>query len=103
MSEEKFLTVREVAQLLGGTEKDVLNLAESGSLPAYRIGGVYLRFQKGQVMEFKKSHGSLSPRPVNAQRGTGFERVRDFLYLNDFYILAFTVIVTLLVFIFRGD
>ena len=103
MSEEKFLTVREVAHLLGGTEKDILNLAEEGTLPAYRIGGVYLRFKKEQVLDFKKNHGSLSPHPVNADRDSAFQRFRDFFYLHDFYILAFGIIAALLVLIFRGD
>lgn len=103
MVEEKFLTVREVAQMIGGTEKDVLNLAEDGALPAYRIGGVYLRFKKAQVLEFKKNHGSLSPAPVSADKDSGFLRLKDFLYLHDFYILAFGIIAMLLVMIFHGE
>ena len=42
MNEEKLLTVREASLILGISEKEVLDLAESGAIPAYKIGGVYL-------------------------------------------------------------
>ena len=62
MAEEKLLTVREVSALLEISEKDVLDLAESGALPAYKVGGVYLRFKPSQVEEFKKSNASVGQR-----------------------------------------
>ena len=102
MNEEKFLTVREVAQLLGVTEKDILVLAEKGTLPAYRIGGVYLRFKKGQVLEYKKSVGPLSPSRAAREEASVAAKVFDFLYLNDFYIIAFAIVAALLMLIFRG-
>ncbi|MBU1999085.1 MAG: helix-turn-helix domain-containing protein, partial [Candidatus Omnitrophica bacterium] len=53
MSEEKLLTVRDVSFLLGVSEKEVLDLAQNSSIPAYKVGGVYLRFKKDQVDEYK--------------------------------------------------
>lgn len=103
MSEEKFLTVREASLILGATEKDVLDLAEKGTLPAYRIGGVYLRFKKEQILEYKKTHDSIFPHAAHTHNASLRDKIMDFLYLNDFYILAFSVIAALLVFIFRGD
>ena len=56
MAEEKLLTVREVAAFLGISEKDVLDLAQSSQIPAYKVGGVYLRFKKEQVEEYGLKH-----------------------------------------------
>ena len=56
MSEEKLLTIREVSLFLGISEKEVIDLAESQALPAYKIGGVYLRFKRQQIEEYRKKH-----------------------------------------------
>ena len=103
MAEEKFLTVREVSLILGISEKEVVDLVETGSLPAYRIGGVYLRFKKAQVFEFKNKSAVSSPKKLARHTEYPFkDRFSDFLYFNDFYILAGVVIIALLVIIFRG-
>jgi excisionase family DNA binding protein len=100
--QEKLLTIRDVAILLGISEKEVMDLAESGTIPAYKIGGVYLRFRREQVEAFrKKKAGTLSaprapaPYPLN-------ERVSDFFYFNDYYILVTLIVIILLVIIFHG-
>ena len=46
MADEKLLTVREVSVLLRISEKEVMDLAETGLIPAYKVGGVYVRFKK---------------------------------------------------------
>lgn len=81
------------------SEKDVLDLAESGALPAYKVGGVYLRFKPSQVEEFKKSNANVGQR---SREYTGMERVFDFLYFNDFYIIAAIVIAAMVYFIFKS-
>lgn len=102
MAEEKFLTVRDVSSILGVSEKEIVDLVETGSLPAYRIGGVYLRFKKAQVFEFKNKSPAFSPQPSRHPAYPFKDRLGDFIYFNDFYILAAIVIVSLLVIIFRG-
>ncbi len=102
MSEKKLLTVREVSHMLDVNEKEVVELAESGVLPAYKIGGIYLRFKKEQVLEFKKATTSQSKKPSAVQPYTFEERVSDFLYFNDFYILTGVAVFVLLVIIFQG-
>jgi len=88
MSEEKLLTVRDVSTILGVSEKEVLDLTESGVIPGYKIGGVYLRFKKDQVEQYKKSHAHLHPK-INQERSNGaLDKIRDFFYFNDFYIFA---------------
>lgn len=93
---EKLLTIRDAAMLLGISEKEVMNLAESGELPAYKVGGVYLRFKHDQLEQFKQKKGK------QAQSFSVMERIRDFLYFNDFYILSALIIIFILTIIFRG-
>lgn len=93
----KFLTVREVAGYLNITEKEVVDLAQSGAIPAYKVGGVYLRFKKEQIDGVRhKIHPDESLIKIE---GTPVEKVRDFIYHNDFYILSLIVIFVLLYFI----
>jgi excisionase family DNA binding protein len=98
MSEEKLLTVREVSHILGLNEKDVLDLAENGGIPAYKVGGVYLRFKRGQVEEYRRKIHSNSKvrREINFK-----DRVSDFFYYNDFYILSILLVVLMLFIIFK--
>ncbi len=102
MAEEKFLTVRDVSSILGVSEKEVVDFVEKGSLAAYRIGGVYLRFKKEQVLEFKKNFQVFTPKIDKPPRYPFKDRISDFIYFNDFYILAAVIIISLLVIIFRG-
>jgi excisionase family DNA binding protein len=102
MSEEKLLTVRDVAVLLGVSEKDVLDLAENGTIPAYKVGGVYLRFKSEQIEDFKKKSKMVSHQDRAMKDYTAWDRFRDFIYFNDFYIFAILLIFSMLFFIFRG-
>jgi excisionase family DNA binding protein len=102
MAEEKLLTVREVAAVLGVSEKEVVALSENGSIPAYKVGGVFLRFKREQVQEYLKRSQPLNPKPQEQKNYPAQDRLSDFFYFNDFYILAALIIVLLLVIIFRG-
>lgn len=87
---EKLLTIREVAALLGLTEKQVIDLAEEGKIPAYKVGGVYLRFKREQVEEYRKGI-KTGPKP---QTKIG-DSIADFFYFNDFYLVSALVIAVL--------
>jgi excisionase family DNA binding protein len=102
MAEERLLTVRDVSMLLGISEKEVLDLAENAKLPAYKIGGVYLRFKKEQVLEYKKSAHQTLPKIHTDKAYPLKDRIGDFFYFNDFYILSVLLIILLLVVIFQG-
>lgn len=98
MAEEKLLTIREVSLMLGLTEKEVMDLAENGSIPAYKVGGVYLRFKPQQVEEFRKKN----TQPIQqAQKYSLKDRIFDFYYFNDFYIFSLILIFILLFVIFK--
>ena len=102
MGEEKLLTVRDVSIILDISEREVVDLAESGAIPAYKVGGVYLRFKREQVMEYKKSRRPFLSKDDTVQRPSLKEKVSDFFYFNDFYILTGLLIISLLLVIFRG-
>ncbi|MFH1247726.1 MAG: excisionase family DNA-binding protein [Candidatus Omnitrophota bacterium] len=101
MSEEKLLTVRDVSFLLGVSEKEVLDLAQNSSIPAYKVGGVYLRFKKDQVDEYKKSLHHQN-REQHQTHYSLKERLADFFYFNDFYLLSFLIILLMLFVILKG-
>ncbi len=95
----KLLTIREVAQVLNLTEKEVIEFAQSGVIPAYKVGGIYLRFKREQLEEVRpriKPNQSLV-----AIEGTTAERIIDFIYHNDFYLVSLIVILSLLYLIVR--
>jgi excisionase family DNA binding protein len=102
MTDEKMLTVRDVSIMLGVSEKDVLDLTENGSIPGYKVGGVYLRFKKEQVEQYKKKRGHLKPEVSQAEPEGLASRVHDFLYFNDFYIFALFFIILLGYLVYRG-
>lgn len=102
MAEEKLLTVRDVSLILGISEKEVMDLAESGAIPAYKIGGVFLRFKKEQIQEFKKQTRKLHPKTEPNQEYPVKDKISDFFYFNDFYILTVLIIILLLIIILRG-
>ena len=102
MADEKLLTVREVSLLLSISEREVMNLAESGVIPAYKVGGVYLRFKREQVLGYQKSSHPVSPKAEPLPKSTFQDGVSDFFYFNDFYILAALLVVLLLAILLRG-
>jgi excisionase family DNA binding protein len=102
MSEEKLLTVRDVSSLLTVSEKEVMDLAENGSLPAYKIGGVYLRFKKEQVLDFRKKFQPFAAKVDERISYPLKDKIRDFLYFNDFYILTGLIVFALLFVILKG-
>lgn len=102
MAEEKLLTIREVSLILGISEKEVIALAESQTIPAYRIGGVYLRFRRHQVEEYRKVIRPQIHKRNILHKISFADKLSDFFYFNDFYILSFIAVAVILVIIFRG-
>jgi len=102
MTEEKMLTVRDVSIMLGVSEKDVLDLTDNGTLPGYKVGGVYLRFKQEQVEQYKKKQGLLKPKAAKEELVGLGSRIQDFFYFNDFYIFALIFIILLGYLVYRG-
>jgi excisionase family DNA binding protein len=94
----QYITVRETAQILGTTEKKIMDLVENKELQAYRIAGQFLRLKKADVMNMQNT-GTIVNETVQ-YKYTSAERVRDFFYYNDFYLISAGIIIILLYVIF---
>lgn len=113
MAEEKLLTVRDVSLILGISEKEVIDLTEKKLIPAYKVGGIYLRFKREQIEEFRKSFkpssyrivpsstDSWASRNFRSEKYSAKDRLSDFFYFNDFYILSLLIVLLLLVLILQ--
>lgn len=130
---EKLLSIREVAEYLNVSEDEVKRLVDIGELPAYSIGGTFLRFRKEQVdavlteistietAEPEHAKAVLDSRdkiahpytqmekeikrrqPAARQYDYTFlEKVRDFFYFNDFYILCLIIVGVLIYIIYKS-
>ncbi len=130
---EKLLSIKEVAEYLRLSEEEVKRLVDIGEIPAYKIGGSFLRFRKEQIdairseisivekeesehakvvldLKGKPAHTYTElekdikiKEPITRQYDYTFmERMKDFLYFNDFYILSFLIIFVLLYIIFKS-
>jgi len=96
---DQYISVREAAQLLGITEKRIMDLIDSKELVAYRIANQFLRLKKAAVLQLHKS-GTVTPESVQEPYTLG-EKISDFFYFNDFYIFCMAIILILLYIIFR--
>ncbi|VAX35526.1 hypothetical protein MNBD_UNCLBAC01-1890 [hydrothermal vent metagenome] len=98
MSSNQFVSVRETAQLLGINEKEVMNLIEDHKLQAYRIADKFLRLKKTEVLALRNT-GKVVREDTHYNYTTG-EKISDFFYFNDFYLLSLGIIGILLYIIF---
>ncbi|MCX5697483.1 MAG: helix-turn-helix domain-containing protein [Candidatus Omnitrophica bacterium] len=102
MADEKLLTIREVSTMLGISEKEVMNLSDSGAIPAYKIGGVYLRFKRQEIENYRRKIKPAQHKEPADNKYTLRDKVSDFFYFNDFYILTFILIGLILTVILKG-
>jgi excisionase family DNA binding protein len=98
---EKLWTTSEVAKCLGIGETDVDQLVRDGKLTGYKLGGQFLRFRPDEVKQLK---AHVTPRPEGAvatalEPRRGLERVRDFFYFYDFYLLSFVLLIGLILYV----
>ena len=94
----QYITVRESAQILGVSEKKIMDLIDGRQLQAYRIADQFLRLKRAEVMQIRQSGDVVSEQAQDVY--SGGERFRDFLYFNDFYLVVGLIIVSLLYVIF---
>ena len=98
MTSNQYISVRETAQILGISEKKVMDLIEEHKLQAYRIADKFLRLKKVEVLSLRNT-GHVSKEHVQLAY-TGAERIKDFFYFNDFYLFSLLVVLSLLYVIF---
>lgn len=105
---EKLLTLEEAARRLDLAVPEVEAMIQTGRLAAFRLGGdlVRLRLQDVEALRAQQWH-ALPPAkgsepvcpvepPPSKERSSLWGRLSDFFYFNDFYLMAFLVILTLL-------
>ena len=94
MSNGQYISVRETAQILGVSEKNVMDFIEDKSLNAYRIANQFLRLKKSEVLALQ-STGSVE-NETTEHFYTLNEKIQDFFYFNDFYLVSSLIVVSLL-------
>lgn len=94
----QFISVRETAQILGVSEKKVMDLIEEKRLQAYRIADKFLRLKKSEVLNLRNTGNVVRENYQIAYSPA--ERVKDFIYFNDFYIFSLIIVLELLYIIF---
>jgi len=50
---EKLVTTREASNLLGISEKEIIELAHTNLIPHFKLGGEFLRFKKEDLIKIK--------------------------------------------------
>lgn len=106
----QLLNLKEAAELLEISEEEMEHFVADGKIPAYKIGGQFMRFKRGQLEALRArikiirrqavpiEKITLSGAQGNNSRYTFWDRLRNFFELNDFYILA-GILIALLTFI----
>ena len=93
---DHFISIREASQLLKVSERKIMELSEQGKLQSYRIAGQFVRFKRHEILNIKTA-GEVTAESTHHEY-TSQERVRDFFYFNDFYIIA-TIITAIFLYI----
>lgn len=83
---DQFISIREAAQLLKVSEKKIMELSGEGKLQSYRIAGQFIRFKRHEILNAKTT-GEVTAENVHYEY-TSQERIKDFIYFNDFYIIS---------------
>lgn len=78
------LSLKEVMDYLELEESEVEELVRRGRLNAFKIGGVFLRFRKDQVVDVKSALRKRVQTPVHAF----FVKAANYWSFNRFYILS---------------
>ena len=116
------MTLKELSEYLSIREQDIVELIDSNVIIAYKIGGELLRFRKEQIDAIRseidtkikyleKEPSKMSDSKVNERiraidgeviTNSFFDKIKDFFYFNDFYILSAVLIVLLVLYIVKG-
>lgn len=103
MDETRFLNITEAANFLETSEQGIKDLVKEGRLTAYQIGGMYLRFKQDELEDFKNNIQAHLPYKRPGRSGLSFYgNVGDFIYFNDFYIIAILLIIFLISIILKS-
>ena len=106
---EDYLSIQEAAVLLEVSEKELWELIKRHEIPTHNVAGAFTRLRRQEIEVLKNKwriERELFPKPeryfshhTTVRKATFFEKLADFWYFNDFYILCSLLIVVLLYFI----
>ncbi len=99
MTDSQYISVRETAQILSITEKKVMDLISEEKLHAYKIADQFLRLKKNEVYDLKNT-GKVAEELVIHPYST-IERIRDFFFYNDFYLVCLGIVAVLVIIVFQ--
>ena len=110
---EEYLSVHEATELLDVSEEELWALIKKHAIPTHNIAGVFTRLKKSEMEGLKNKwriERELFPKPekyfshhTTVREATFFEKLADFWYFNDFYILCAILIATLIYFILTSQ
>ncbi len=96
---DKMLNEKEAAEYLGISEAKLRGFVQKKKLPAYKIGGQFLRFQLKDLQDIKK----ISATVRKDTKYSFASRIKDYFYYNDFYIIVAILIIILLALVFKAS
>jgi excisionase family DNA binding protein len=106
---DKLLTLKEAAECLRLSEKEVRDLANNGKIPAYHVGGIYLRFKEENIFSLRGKYGGCVKIDLKKNRpeepeypDTFLSGIKDFFYFNDFYLISAAMITFLIYVILKS-
>ncbi len=107
--EERYLHIHEAAEILDVSEEELWELVHKHQVPTHNIAGTFLRFKKEDIEELKikwRIERELFPHnqatfvhDSTVEKSSAGDKLRDFWYFNDFYILCSVLIIVLVYFI----
>ncbi|OIO39452.1 MAG: hypothetical protein AUJ75_01245 [Candidatus Omnitrophica bacterium CG1_02_49_10] len=104
--DEKLLTLREASEYLGISQEKIVEMVDGGQIGAYKLGGLHIRFRLSQLEAARfKLNKSRKPPAVTEGDTEAYglnDRIKDFFYFNDFYIVSSIVILFVLIVIFKS-
>jgi len=92
---EHLLNVEEAAKFLGISSKDIEDMVAKGKLPAYKIGGAFLRFRKEHLESLRGHKAKVAD--IHVKNASLTDRIVDFFYFYSFYIISLLLIAILVI------
>jgi len=93
-TKERLLTTREASHVLGIAEKEIIDLSQSNIIPHFKVAGEFLRFKKEDIVSIRSAIRKKYNLPEKNYRLV--EKLKEYFYFNDFYVISTLVIIFLL-------
>lgn len=110
---EQYLNLHEAAEMLEISEEELRAIVQKHQVPVHNIAGAFLRLKKKDIEELKirwRIQRELFPKRdryfvhrSTVEAPTWRDRVSDFWYFNDFYVVCSILIGVLLYFIISSQ